>query len=91
MSLTITFTGAESVTQRRAALNALVAYAAAFNDIGVDAPDVGAQPAPAAPLQLPPLVVVEPTAAAPVPPAAAVFAPPAPAPAVELDLSLIHI
>jgi hypothetical protein len=86
MSLTITFTGAESVVQRRAALNALVAYAAAFNDIGADAPDFGKQPAPAAP---PPLVVAE--TPAPVPPAAAVFtAPPAPAaappmPEVELD------
>ncbi len=82
MSLTLTFTGAESVIQRRAALNALVAYAAAFNDIGADAPDVGK---PADPL-------VQPEAApAPVPPAAAVFTPPAPtpaapeAPAVELD------
>ena len=83
MTITISFTGAESVVQRRAALNALVAYAAAFNDIGADAPDVG-KPAPA------------PEAPTPVPAAAAAFTPPAPAPvapppapqpeaAVELD------
>lgn len=73
MTITISFTGAESVIQRRAALNAMAAYAAAFNDIGIDAPDVGvADPVPT------------PEVPVPVPAAAAAFtvAAPTPTPAV---------